>query len=331
MISNKTDKVIQERPTLPLYHYTSQSGLLGMIEYRKMRATNIFYLNDASEYTYAANLILEVMRDRLMAITGERDTYRRTWALHSALGCRHSKTITDPSLPPDNRQCIFIESIMDIFEYLKDPPSVDQFYILSFTAREDDLSQWRGYCPHGIGFCLEFETTGLIEQIKKFDLSIVKCLYEEEKQKQEIRNILDRSMDGLKTVFDNFDKSEGKQNEAIKNLEFETFSGFMKLIPRLKDKAFEDENEWRVISAGKQFSAKFREGTSMVVPYVEIPLAGADAAPTEIIEPIKIIKRIFVGPTPHKMLSKKSVESLLKINKMEGCKVELSNVPYRTW
>ncbi|MDP3110818.1 MAG: hypothetical protein Q8M71_01795, partial [Thermodesulfovibrionales bacterium] len=42
------------------------------------------------------------------------------------------------------------------------------------------------------------------------------------------------------------------------------------------------------------------------------------------------IDRIIIGPTPHKKLSKRSVEILMK---KEGinCKVENSRIPYRTW
>ncbi|MFA4830044.1 MAG: DUF2971 domain-containing protein [Thermodesulfovibrionales bacterium] len=330
MTTNGADKIIQEAPPPALHHYTSQKGLIGMIESRKMWASNIFYLNDATEYTYASDLILKILSCRLVAITGEEHPRKRSLDLLSASGWHDNRKITDSGLSCYDRQCIFIESIMKLLEDLKKDYEGAPIYILSFTGWEDDISQWRGYCPHGMGFCLEFETSSLIEQMKKFDLAIVRCLYKAEEQEQEIRNILAQSIDALKTAFDNFDKPEDKE-KAIKDVKFKAVLDFLRLMPRLKDKAFKDENEWRFISAEKKFSTKFREGTSMVVPYVEIPLAGADAAPTEIIEPIKIIKRILVGPTPHKMLSKKSVESLLKINKMEGCKVELSNVPYRTW
>ena len=330
VISNCADKIIQDIPPPELYHYTSQKGLIGMINSRKMWVTNIFYLNDASEYTYATDMILKMLRCRLVEITGERIPHSRALSLRSASGWYDDKKITDPDLTPEYRQCIFIESIMEFMQSLKMDDEVIPIYILSFTERKDDLSQWRGYCPHEIGFCLEFDTTGLIEQMKKAGLAIVRCIYETGEQEQEIKKIMERVIDDLKVVFDNFDKPED-QGKAIKKLERKAVLDFWGLMPILKDKAFEDENEWRFISAGNKLPAKFREGKSMFVPYVEIPLASADAALMESSEPINIIKRILVGPTPHRILSKKSVELLLKTNKMTQCQVELSKVPYRTW
>ena len=45
-----------------LYHYTSQDGLLGIIESRSLWATNISYMNDATEFGLSVRLI----RDRLL-------------------------------------------------------------------------------------------------------------------------------------------------------------------------------------------------------------------------------------------------------------------------
>lgn len=43
--------------TKPLYHYTSQRGLLGILESKKLWMTNILYLNDSSEFIYTWELV----------------------------------------------------------------------------------------------------------------------------------------------------------------------------------------------------------------------------------------------------------------------------------
>jgi hypothetical protein len=48
-----------EKPPSTLYHYTSQKGLLGIIEKGEIWATDILYLNDTMEYKYAVNLFSE--------------------------------------------------------------------------------------------------------------------------------------------------------------------------------------------------------------------------------------------------------------------------------
>src|SRR5229473_5273124 len=53
-----------------LYHYTSQDGLLGIIESRSLWATNISYMNDATEFGLSVRLI----RDRLLRELQNRKT-----------------------------------------------------------------------------------------------------------------------------------------------------------------------------------------------------------------------------------------------------------------
>ncbi len=42
-----------------LYHYTTQDGLRGIIKSRSLWFTNIFYINDASEFNYIFKLVQE--------------------------------------------------------------------------------------------------------------------------------------------------------------------------------------------------------------------------------------------------------------------------------
>lgn len=52
-----------------LFHYTTPDGLIGILTEKKIRATSLWHMNDASELTYARNLYLEVLfefsRDRM--------------------------------------------------------------------------------------------------------------------------------------------------------------------------------------------------------------------------------------------------------------------------
>jgi hypothetical protein len=47
-----------------LYHYTSQDGLLGIVQSRAIWATNISYMNDATEFGLARDRLLEEIRTR---------------------------------------------------------------------------------------------------------------------------------------------------------------------------------------------------------------------------------------------------------------------------
>ena len=126
-----------------LYHYTSQAGLLGMIEYKQLWFTHIHYMNDSSEYDYAMELILRVLKD-------------------------------DYGIVADTNADLSYEVQSQYF---------GDVYSFSLSESEDQLSQWRGYCPNG-GYCISFDNSQLSNMMKAHDLYIGKCIYEEDAQKQ---------------------------------------------------------------------------------------------------------------------------------------------------
>jgi len=101
------NSIVLEIP--PLYHYTSQAGLLGMIEYKQLWFTHIHYLNDSSEYDYAMEFILRVLKDEY-GIDADTDA--------------------------DLSYTVQAHYFGDVFSF-------------SLSQRGDQLSQWRGYCPNG--------------------------------------------------------------------------------------------------------------------------------------------------------------------------------------
>ena len=43
-----------------VYHYTNSTGLMGIIDTAKLRASHIAFMNDAKEYAYGAELLNRV-------------------------------------------------------------------------------------------------------------------------------------------------------------------------------------------------------------------------------------------------------------------------------
>ena len=52
-------EVLSCRPHGPLYHYTTQVGLLGIVRNREIWATHTQYLNDSREFSYAVQMVRE--------------------------------------------------------------------------------------------------------------------------------------------------------------------------------------------------------------------------------------------------------------------------------
>ena len=59
-------------PTPPLYHYTTQAGLLGMAQNKTMWLTNLRYMNDAEEFNYGLNFIRKYIKENYHESLGRR-------------------------------------------------------------------------------------------------------------------------------------------------------------------------------------------------------------------------------------------------------------------
>src|ERR1700730_9126099 len=97
-------------PLRTLYHYTTQTGLLGILESKSIWASEIRFLNDATEFRTALE----------------------------AVGAELSKQLTElDSGEGDARGEV-------IFRELTALEEADVF-VLSLTEKGDDLSQWRAH------------------------------------------------------------------------------------------------------------------------------------------------------------------------------------------
>lgn len=225
--------------------------------------------------------------------------------------------------------------------YLKDIESHvrDQFFVFSFSQRKDDISQWRAYCPNVGGFCIEFDTKKLFSFLNIIDSWTGKRCYPYKYNKISNKIVLnqdqgqpcyffkcsydrDKNRALIKAHFDDIINKIEANNESPFIGSAETLMKLNKLSTYVKDESFKDEQECRLVCNIGVENVKYREGKSMIIPYVELGLSDCNGKLP--------ISKIIVGPTPHSELSKMSIKSLLK---SDGYKidVESSNLPYRSW
>ena len=62
--------ILSRKPEKPLYHYTTQTGLLGIIRDRQIWATHTQYLNDHREFLHAVDLV----RGEIQRLLNEQNT-----------------------------------------------------------------------------------------------------------------------------------------------------------------------------------------------------------------------------------------------------------------
>src|SRR5258708_37938810 len=90
--------VLSRKPDKPLYHYTTQKGLLGIIKSRQIWATHTQYLNDRREFLHAVDLVREEIK-RLLDETRHSDPSQLH---HSAREDTLAKMQSALSMSPQN-------------------------------------------------------------------------------------------------------------------------------------------------------------------------------------------------------------------------------------
>lgn len=235
------DDLLSKRPTTTIFHYTSPSGLLGIIESKSIWATNLHYLNDRAEFVHA---------------------------IHTAeLELQHArKKVTSTT------EAAFLDRLNNELKSLEGIP----IYVSSFSEEGDLLSQWRAYCPNGNGFSIGFEYPQLEPLLKRQSFSLHLCIYDHELQHSIIKELIDETL----TQFRSFQARPDSSASSVECTLLQTFNyRFVEVGPCLKHPAFSEEKEWRMISwpiRDDHPQIRHREGRSMIIPYFEFKLAEED-------------------------------------------------------
>lgn len=203
----------QQPPPPKLYHYTAAEGLLGMVSQGTVVATNLSFMNDSSELTYAYNLLLRTLKVR-------RDTGSEAFEQKLAGDC---------------------------VQVLEDYRGMVEVYGFCFSEEEDSLNQWRVYADRGRGFALEFDAPTLFQLNHTEDGwdgcpdAIRPVVYAEREQQHIINETFDVLADFAARPED-FGWSEERLVQGLPLL-FGLYLGL--LLPSFKNPAFREEREWR--------------------------------------------------------------------------------------
>jgi len=286
-----------------LYHYTTVDAFISIVEKQELWASNIFYLNDTAEFHLATTRAEELLRAQ---IDSETDTKKRE-ELENMSGLLGGATSRVTRMAP--------------------------YFVCSFSAKEDDLNQWRAYCRNG-GVAIGFRHDDLEWLVERQGLGfaplLVSCIYEEEEQRRAVHAAIH---DAVKL------SPGGRIGASMSAQEIDEFrAGVLELLlgkKAIKSKDFSGENEWRLIAevvppVGDDKRYGFRNCNGLVVPYWIIKLRPGKAK--------RIWKnaRVIIGPSPHPAELKASIEALLvrycgRHPSRVSNQVENSRVTYRYW
>lgn len=290
-IGSLTEKLFGDNPQEPLYHYTTLTGLLGIVRDKNLWASDIRYMNDSAELKHTADLIRLEVQERIARGRGKADLLGQfvDWV---------GNRITNGHL----------------------------LFGASFRSHGNLLSQWRGYSDHGKGVSIGFSAEYIVQCAVRQNFQIGKCIYEPERQKKLIQQIVDAVESH---VISTLQGGESREELAAKyRVVFETIElDLLRIASILKHPSFREEMEWRLVSPVYTDHTKapmyFREAHSMLVPYIAFNLQQ---------EPDRSLQldHLYLGPTSNIHISMNSVKMFLAQNGIIPHRgIDYCRIPFR--
>jgi hypothetical protein len=174
--------------------------------------------------------------------------------------------------------------------------SLTMAFVVCFSEDGGDrLSQWRAYGGNS-GVCLKFNKFELVDycQVSGTELRMIRYVAPEGGAD------LDWEIEKLVRA--------GRIGEVSVEGAF------------IKHKAFEEEQEWRVLMNDYKAVVKYRVRGSLLVPYVEFDLKSKMA---------DLLQAVIVGPINHREQTAEAIKTLLESNGLQSVEVICSRTPYR--
>lgn len=169
-----------------LYHYTTQDGLLGIIDSSCIWATHAGFLNDASEFKRG----LGIVRHQLDEFRFNPSSVKMARQSTSPAEAELERVMVD-----NFRRALLVVDEVDVF--------VASFFdaTKSSTTNEgrdagDVLDQWRAYSKGNMGFSIGFDKASLSNHIAQMGISSCvitrgSCNYDEDLQEKYLKGLID--------------------------------------------------------------------------------------------------------------------------------------------
>ncbi|SRR6056297_396645 len=236
MLDALTRQLFSARPRETLYHYTTLTGLQGIVGSAELRASDIRYMNDSTELRHTLELLNQQITRRILAGVDNPEL------LNALLDWLSHRIVSGPML-----------------------------FGASFRANGNLLSQWRGYSVHGKGVSMGMSPEQILSRAAAQSFEVTRCIYDRSEQERLINSIVD----AVESLAAEHDMQELVNGEPWQGL-FQRIEGdLLRIAAVLKHPTFEEEQEWRIISPVMHRltdRVEFREGISMLIPYFNFDL-----------------------------------------------------------
>lgn len=289
-IESLSNELYADIPMGTLYHYTTFSGLLGIVRSRALWASDVRYMNDSAELRHTADLIKVEVQERI-------DSGHANSNLLSQFADWVAHRITNGHM----------------------------LFGASFRSHGNLLSQWRGYSSPGKGVSLGFCPEYIFECAKKQKFMIGKCIYEPHRQRALIRQVVD-AVEQLAEEHGGAGQSASERAQLHRQAFAVMETDLLRIAAILKHPSFREEKEWRIVSPVIANTAEapilFREGHAMLVPYIEFDL-GIQGGPP-------VLDHLYLGPTANINISMSSLKMFLVRHGIDPKRgIDYCQIPFR--
>ncbi len=280
-----------------LYHYTSGEGLRGVMRSGTLWLSDIYSMNDPSEFRYAIDKGLEKIRNSSTRLVPGR-----------------SVTISQDMVRHFNANV----------------QSLAHFLACSFSCTKDDIGQWRSYADDGKGYALVFDGP-MLEKAFLNTASQCAPASPETLYIQYSVAKLTKSLDKLfslgKQLLSKIDPKAADPvlDSRTQTIVLDMLHNVASASPLFKHPAYDSEEEFRflyIYPAGAQLPKTFRDRPNSLIRYVTFDWRKL-AAPA--------LKEIIIGPAAEPRQAARFIDDLLRAYSTHGpVLITQSEIPYRS-
>lgn len=276
-----------------LYHYTSTSGLIGILSNEVIWLTNAGFLNDIEELSYGAKMMAESLREGAEL------------ELETRSGDPNTEYVAD-SLRSIAKSLVLFQQ--------ENPIGIEFPFVSCFSRERDDLSQWRGYASGG--YCVVFHRDSLKSSMipvgGTLGISQNIPMLQDVEYGETASDLIEQHISSLTAYLR--DRGPGAAPEGV-DYYFLIRQILLPGLIRIKHPAFLQENEVRMYSIDPG-DVKFRASALGPVPFTEVKFEK------------NAIAEIIAAPGEHQPRRVRAAEALLTSCGYHSVQASASSAPF---
>jgi hypothetical protein len=233
-----------DKQSAPLWHYTTEAGLRGILSSRVIRGTSFDQLNDRTEVTVGQELVREAAEDLRRSAKGHLANLWAAFLLHY-----EDRPLTE----------------------------VARVFVASFCEEDDALSMWREYANKCAGYAIGLATLPYenLDATPGAPLAgtVVKMRYERANLRTHFRDVLrqmGKTIHERRLAYPTYAEALWKRGVAI------LLRRAASLTITAKHHSFNEEKEWRIVGVSIPGRGEVVKKDPGGRSYVDLPLVEGD-------------------------------------------------------